>query len=359
MRQTISAGAILLLMACGDDSTPTMPPPTVSLVTTTSVEIVGPRSIAPGQTIQFTAIAHRSDGTTLDVTSSAVWRCFPESAMSISATGLATGRALGESVIQVVSSNRVSSKEIVIVPTGTYRLVGLVGEVDVPTAPVVGARVEVTGPTAVPFAITDAGGRYRLYGVPSGNVELRLSKDGYEPTIATVAVSDHQTQNFTLTLRFPRAGVAGTYTLTISAAGDCAATLPVEARIRTYMAVLTQVGPQVDVSVAGAMFALNTNGRGNRFRGRIEPGQVVFTLNPYHPDFYYYSYGGYADLAEQLGSSSYLFINGIVATSITTSRLEGRLDGSFVMYSRDPRLQPRPGASIGCSSTNHQFALWR
>jgi hypothetical protein len=358
MRQMITAGAVLLLTACGDDPLPTTPPnvPVVT-VTTTSVEIVGPRSIAPGQTIQFTAIAHRSDGTTLDVTNMAAWRCFPVSAMSISATGLATGRALGESYIQVMSGNRFSSKEIVVVPTGTYRLVGLVGELDVPTAPVVGARVEVSGSTAVPFATTDANGSYRLYGVPSGNVQLQLSKEGYETNVVSVVVSDHQTQNFTLTLRFPRAEVAGTYTLTISAAGDCAATLPEEARIRNYTAVLTQVGPQIEATLTTGTFALNRNLKGNRFRGRVEPGQVVFTLAPY--DDYYYSYGYYADLAEQLNASLYLVISGSVVTSITTSRLSGSLNGSFLTFTRDLRRSPLPRPTVECRSVNHQFALWR
>jgi hypothetical protein len=357
MRQMIAAGAVLLLTACGDDPLPTTPPnvPVVT-VTTTSVEIVGPRSIAPGQTIQFTAIAHRSDGTTLDVTNTAAWRCFPVTAMSISATGLATGLALGESFIQVVSSNRFSSKEIVVVPTGTYRLVGLVGELDVPTAPVVGARVEVAGSSAV-FAITDASGRYRLYGVPSGNVQLQLSKDGYETNVVSVLVSDHQTQNFTLTLRFPRADVAGTYTLTINAAGDCAAKLPEEARTRTYTAVLTQVGPQIEATLTSGTFALNRNSKGNRFRGRVEPDQVVFTLAPY--DGYYYSYGYYADLAEQLNTSLYLVISGSVVTSITTSRLSGSLNGVFLTFTRDLRRSPLPSPAVECRSVNHQFALSR
>jgi len=222
---------------------------------------------------------------------------------------------------------------------------------------VVGARVEVIGSTAVPFSTTDVNGRYRLYGVPSGNVQLRLSKDGYEPNVANVLVSDHQTQNFVMTLTTPRRDVTGTYTLTIRAAGDCSATLPEEARFRTYTAVLTQVGPQVDVSVTGATFALNRNGRGNRFRGRVEPGQVVFTLAPY--DGYYYFYGYYADLAEQLTTSLYLVVSGSVATSITTSRLEGRLNGSFLTFARDLRRSPLPAPAVECRSANHQFDLFR
>lgn len=368
MRSSLVAGCCAalalagLFAACGDDNAPVSPAPTTPVppvVTTLSVEIAGPRSVAPGQSAQLTAIAHRSDGTTLDVTSTANWRSPNTTAVSISTSGVITGLNLGESYISASSGGRSSTKEVIVVPTGTYRLVGLVGEADLQTVGVVNARVEVIAPTAGPLATSGLDGRFRLYGVPPGNVQIRLSRDGYETRVADVPVSDHQTQNFTLALSVARADIAGTYTLTVAAAGSCSASLPEQTRTRTYTAVVTQMGPQVEVTLTGATFALNEAGKGNRFRGRVEPGQVVFTLNPYHPSFYYYSYGGYGDVVEQIAPSSYLVINGVVAATIAPSRLGGSLDGSII-HTSDPRHRPRPTApTVECSSTSHQFVLSR
>ena len=58
-----------------------------------------------------------------------------------------------------------STREMVILPAGTFRLVGFVREAEAPSQPIPGARVEVPG---TPLAsTTDASGQYRLYGVPA------------------------------------------------------------------------------------------------------------------------------------------------------------------------------------------------
>ena len=355
--------AALFLAACGKTETPApsapAPPPPVVTVTTLSVEMSGPRSVAPGESVQFTAMANRSDGTRLDVTNTANWRSFNARVLSMSATGLATGREFGEAIVNVTTGNRNASREVIVVPTGTYRLVGLVGEADLTTAPVVGAHVEVTGPTAGPSVNTDGEGRYRLYGAPPGNVQMRVTKEGYQPNYSNVVVSDHQTQNFPLTLTTSRADVTGTYTLTITADASCSATLPPETRSRTYAAVVTQLGPQLDVTLTGPTFALNKGGKGRQFRGRVEPGQVVFTLNPYDSYYYFYGVNYYADIAEQLTTSLYLVISGSVVASISTSGLSGSLDGSFLTFTRDLRLSPLPNPAATCRSASHQFALSR
>ena len=42
----------------------------------TAITIDGPATIAPGASGRFTAVAHRSDGSSEDVTASAAWRVF-------------------------------------------------------------------------------------------------------------------------------------------------------------------------------------------------------------------------------------------------------------------------------------------
>ena len=250
------------------------------------LEIIGPSSVAPGQSAQLNAIAHRSDGTTADVTATANWRSSRAAVLSISASGLATGQANGDAVVSVsVPGGRSASREILVLPSGTYRLVGLVGESDSPTSPVVGAQVDVVGGLPGLSTMTGPDGRYRLYGVPAV-AEMRVTKAGYEPAVQRLSLSDHQTQNFTLALSAARVNLAGTYTLTISAPAECLDKLPQEVWTRRYTATVTQSGPVLDVSLSGAAFVLDDTGKGDRFRGRIEPGRVVFTLA--YPDFYYY-----------------------------------------------------------------------
>jgi hypothetical protein len=58
---------------------------------------------------------------------------------------------------------------------------------DLPTAVntrLAGVRVEVLdGPKAGTFSISDAAGSYRLPGMPAGTVQLRATKDGYDPHV--------------------------------------------------------------------------------------------------------------------------------------------------------------------------------
>lgn len=321
------------------------PPP----VTFTRLEIIGPRTVAPGQSVQFQAIGHKPDGTTEDVTSTAFWQSSRSNVLTISPGGLAMARTRGESTLQA-RFVATSTTEIVVVPAGTYRLIGSVEEADSPTAPVIGARVEVTG--GDPSAMTDGGGRYRLYGVP-GNAEIRITKEGYQPHVQNLALAEHRMQNFALTLAAPRADLAGTYTLTISVADHCRQMLPEEVWTRRYTAALSQQGAFVAVDLTGATFVVDRNGIGDGFRGRVEPGQAVFSLTGY--DYYYYRTA--SDVTEEISTSLYLTIGGLVTAAVAPNRISGALSGEIATLTTDPRMFPRRAAS--CRSVAHQFQLAR
>lgn len=352
----VSAAALTALtVAC--DSTPTRPsflppssgPPPVS---TTRIDIGGPGSVAPGQTAQFTATAHRSDGTTADITATANWRTSRPPVLTITPGGLATGVALGESNIQV--TNQVTAtREIVVLPAGTFRLVGFVAESDNPAIGVSGAQVEVVGAGPGLAVFTGQDGRYRLYGVPP-TAEIRVTKAGYQPVTQTVSLSDNQTQNFALTLTTPRADFAGTYTLLISAADQCRDRLPQEVWTRRYGARVTQAGPLLDVSLTGGNFVVDAAGKGDGFQGRIEPTRVVFTIN--YGDFDYYRI--WPDIVEELNPSLYLGVWGGVSAAVTPGNLSGNLNGTFFTVIRDPRSS-NPAPNSTCNSALHQFVLQR
>ena len=88
-----SAALAALAVAC-DSSTPTRSgpflPQSPSAFGISRIEIAGPGSVAPGQTVQFTATAYRSDGTMADITTTANWRSFTPNVLSITSTGSAT-----------------------------------------------------------------------------------------------------------------------------------------------------------------------------------------------------------------------------------------------------------------------------
>ena len=134
-----------------------------------NVEISGPASIAPGQSVQFTAVARFSDGTS-QTPSSVRWSSSNTALLRVDTSGLVTaGQQTGEATLSAdltpsgLGGATRSSKEILVLPDGTYRVVGVVTDDGTPPTPVAGARIEVTGPTPV-VAITDWDGRYRLYG---------------------------------------------------------------------------------------------------------------------------------------------------------------------------------------------------
>jgi hypothetical protein len=348
-----SVALVALIVAC--DRTPTRPSsvPGPAPVSVIRLEIVGPGSVPPGATAQFTAIAHRSDGTTEDITRAANWRSFRPNVLSITPTGLATGQILGDANIQVTSQLS-AMREIVVVPADTYRLVGLVTEADSPTTPVQGAQVEVFGGgSAAPPVLTGFDGRYRLYGVPA-RAEIRVTKPGYQPLGQAVSLSDHQTQNFALDLVSPRVDLAGTYTLTLAAAAECRDTLPQEVWTRRYTATVTQTGSLLDVALSGATFVVDASSKGDGFRGRIEPGRVVFTMD--YGDFYYYR--TWPDVIEEIDPSLYFGVYGSVAAAVTPANVSGALNGAFFTVAGDPR-RTFPAPNRFCRSTVHQLVLQR
>ena len=175
-----------------------------------------------------------------------------------------------------------------VLPDGTYRMVGVVTENVQPTTPIVGARVEVTGGTPL-AAITDWDGRYRLYGVP-GTADIRVTRDGYQPHVQRLQLTEHVTQNFQLALSGMRLDLAGPYTLAIDVTcvpprHPCAADL----RHRSYAAFLTQSGSTLEVVLTeSSRFRVNSAGRGDRFSGRVDAAGATFNLEDFFFQYYFY-----------------------------------------------------------------------
>jgi hypothetical protein len=363
--------AVGVMAACNDgpkrvvgpSPTPVAPSPTAPPVVV-NVEISGPASIPPGQSAQFNATLRFSDGTTQTATS--VFWYGGGQFFRVDASGLVTAREEnGEGVLYAeVTPNGTappssgirgptirSSREILVLPDGTYRMVGTVSENGPEPTPVFGARVEITtGPRLV--AVTDYEGRYRLYGIPPV-VDIRVSRDGYQPHVQRLQLAEHATQNFQLALAAARLDLTGPYTLAIDTGCEPVSTPsgPLDLRHLRYDAVLTQRGSTVEVVLTeSSRFRVNGFGRGDRFSGRVDSAGATFNLGGVS----WYYYDTYPDLVERMPDGTFLVVEGMVVTRGSRAGLAGdqpRLSSNR-FDSRWPGVHPLYGSFIDfCSAT--------
>lgn len=341
--------AILLasfLAACDNPSRPSPLPGQPSVF---RLEIAGPDSVPPGGAQQLKATAYFTTGPVRDVTAEVSWTSSDSTIVSVSSSGLATGRERGETDIRASYSQLASTKRLMVLPPGTFKLSGRVQDANLD---VTDARVEVTAGSATGLSTLSKDGRYALYGV-SGPTQLTVSKDGYQSRVENIDVNVHRTLDIFVVPLGPPWDPSGTYTLTIGVAPECRSTLPAELWARTYKAVLTLYSPNprfVNVSLEGAAFvSLNYW----FWTGRIGENSVTFE----NVDYY-----GPA-LVQNFAESKFFFIESqrfSPAKAVVTrspSSLEGPLEGTIevgegaVWYTSTRTAQ--------CSSTNHRFTFTR
>ena len=215
--------AVSLFVACGDDPATVKPsPPATSRFA--GIEIVGPDSFFGSA--QLVAKIRQADGTTKSAMSmpGLTWRSSNPSVISVSSSGFVSEpdsvfgeSGYGEAVITAELTGPPAvrgTREIVLQPEGTYRLIGSVRESDAPHAPIAGARVEVLSGSN--FTFTDVAGRYRLYGVPPQST-IRITAAGYETLDEPVQIAANVSRDFGVKLNGPRPAPTGPYTLSASA----------------------------------------------------------------------------------------------------------------------------------------------
>ena len=319
------------------------PPPPPAEPTVSSVLIEGPDTVPLGETAQFRVVVRMTDGAARDLTEAADWLVSRQ--VALEGPGLVRGVTRGDADIGARVEGHHAGRELVVAPRGTYRLTGEVQETD--SGPVVGAIVEVRrGIGAGLRTSTPLSGAFRLYGV-AGQITLRVTNPGYELVDQTIFVNDHQHVEIRLPLLKPRFDVSGAFTLTIAAAAVCAesagAPLPEEARTRTYLANINQVGSNLEVSLDGATFA----GASNQFRGRVWPGVVVFDLP--------WLEGEEPSVVESVPSLGSIVIDGNAGVTPAANGFAGYLAGRIRLYNGDSKDTP----ISWCYSTAHRFVLSR
>ena len=330
-----------------------VPPPTAptnpSAPARVSVEIVGPDTLAPGQSAQFTAMVLLSDGTRKIGSPAEIQWSSNFLILQVDDNGVATAQdRVGDTTLFArLLAGRVSStgtpppgvKVITIVPEGTFRMIGRVSDAEAPSVPLSGALVEVTPGALV--TTTDLQGQYRLYGVPPATT-VRVTKPGFQLVERTVQLTAHATQDFGLLPDAPRPVLSGPYTLAIDVGSGCTnAGIPEEIRHRRYDAVLTQNGGLVDVTLTEPRFRVNSIGRGKGFSGIAYSGGATFTLRGFDPEDGIPDPMDYPNVVEQLPDSTVLIPWGTVIMTGDAAGLTGQLAGFF----------PRFGATFPAQTT--------
>ena len=364
----VAIALVGLMAACEGDRqfAPIVGPSPNTQPAVASVEISGPASIPPGQSAQFTAISRLSDGTSQTAT---IVRWFSNTNLFRvdQSGGLATaGQETGEGVLSADvtltgGGLKRASKEILILPDGTYRMVGVVTESGLPTLPIVEARVEVTNGTPL-VGITNSEGRYRLYGV-AGTADIRVSREGYQPHVQRVQLAEHATQNFQLAISGLRLDLGGAYTLAIDLeCGSTSTPVAADLRQRSYAAFVTQTGSMLEVVLTeSSRFKVNGAGRGDRFSGRVDTAGATFNLGQvFWPYYAPYDPSTYPMIVERIPDGTFLVIDGTTLTRGSTRSLSGDLRGGGFQYASGfPGVLPSRSALGACNALPHRFTLTR
>ncbi len=325
----------------------TSPTPVPSAPVVTRIELIAPASISPGTSQQMTLNAVKSDNSVEDVTSQAQWSSSNSRVLEVSATGLATAKVVGEATIRSQYHGLNGTRLTVVVPQGTFRLVGTVNDSGVPLAGTTVAIIAGVGEGLT--TTTDGNGRYALYGV-AGHVRLHAKREGYSNLLEELDVADNRAFDFEMRLDRPRADLSGTYTLTFTRAA-CTSDVPDR---RAYQATVVQNGPRLGITLSGADFIV-TSQHGNSFAGTMDgTDRVAFTINSAYT--YYYYYGAY-DIVERLNGSSVFIVDGLASGSISTGRIAGTLNGEFIVAQGS--AAPFTRVLGHCYSTAHAFEMVR
>jgi hypothetical protein len=184
----------IAMCGCGADA-PTVPTPGVTRI------LVAGTAPALGESSQFTAIAIKTDGSDLAVTSEARWQSSNPSIATVDSRGVVTARSIGPVEIIATFSGITGSLTATVGATVTFTLAGVITDVTtqqgvtsatISVRDVKGAHVSTT---------TDSTGAYRVAGLSEGSAEITASAVDHVTVTRTVTI----TGNMMLNISLPRA----------------------------------------------------------------------------------------------------------------------------------------------------------
>ena len=183
----IAGVALMMLTACGGNTTPTAPTPAAT-VTVTSVSLTS--AATSTSVVQVNATALFSDGSTRDVTAAATWATSNTAVAVVSDSGRVTIVNNGDVDVRATYQSVMGSLKLVL--SQKFVLSGVVTEGPPTNGPLANARVEITaGANAGTFVLTDAAGAFRFNAVTAGAISMQTTKDGYLLWRITNLTMDH------------------------------------------------------------------------------------------------------------------------------------------------------------------------
>ena len=194
---SLSIAMVMVLVNCGGGPVQPPPPPTVTL---SSLTVSAPStSIGVGQTLNFSATAVRSDGTTQTVTTQSSW-VSTNTGVATVAGGVVTAVGPGEADIRATFQTVSGSARLTVTAAvpNAFTLCGTVREGGTNTV-ISDAEVEIrSGPDTDRKTSTNDAGAYCFTGVRAATITVRAFKSGFDVQDQNVTVSSNTTLDFSL-----------------------------------------------------------------------------------------------------------------------------------------------------------------
>ena len=305
--------ALALAIAC--DKSPTSPNGPTGGNSITRLEISGPDTIPPNTQATYTVKAFLSNGTTRDETRGVTWTTLNGTVATVDVVGRVTAIKMGDTTLRASSGGASSTKNIVVTPTGTFRVIGRVVD-DTSNGLIRSAEVTIRAAGGVELRTTpNAAGEYVFYGVPS-EAELEVSSAGYVKYTQSLHLAEHTTLQIRLRPTVIPSDLSGSYRLSVTAR-SCGTSpnrppLATSLQSRTYDAVITQRSSrEIQVALSNADFFTRDGKTQNSFFGYSQSNR--FSLSLYGPDNYYYDYYlpfYVSDVIERLSDGTFLITSG-------------------------------------------------
>jgi hypothetical protein len=308
------------------------------------IEVSGPATAAPGQTVRYVATAHYGDGSTRDVTADATWRSSP--ALSFTSPGVAIAQAMGDVDVTVTLHVFTVQVHVLVLDPGTFKLSGSIRERGGALLPFGGKVVVLSG---VGQGKQAAGSTYNFYGV-AGPIRLEASSQGYFSAVSDIDVTGHTVHDIELVPLETPADVAGQWTLTLGPPpAGCPDGLPAVAQTRSYSVAVIQKGTKLELQLRGPTLQVADD---RLTAGTISGQRVTLYFNNPEDDF---GVDLSNNLIDKLSLTETLSFKGSFIFQGNESPIATTMDGTFRYWSR-PVTQP---PSWECKATNYPVTLRR
>jgi hypothetical protein len=204
--------------------------------------------------------------------------------------------------------------------------------------------------------LTDLSGEFALYGV-TGDIVLRVSRDGYETVFQPVTVNHLNTRAPDISVHQVGTPMdfSGRWRMTITPASSCTM-LPPDIGSRSYDVTIVQSGASAKVSFAADdMFKRSSSIASS---GHVTGATLEFTLATAVDGYYkWYSPNFVYDVMEAIDGNRFLGLQGNGRASGPGVRADGVFDGSLDLFAGTKNDYWSSGLVQRCTSSGHAVVM--